>query len=203
MKEILKLLEEMEDYAKKNRVPIIQAEGGRLLTDAICASQPGSVLEIGTAIGYSTLLMAINLPVNATLVSIEQDILRVNTSRKFLARSGMNERIEILCGDAEEILPTLSRKFDMVFIDGAKGHYLDYLLKIMDKLLPGATIVADNILFRGWIENNSPPRRYRTIVKRLQAYLSFVTTDPRFSTTIHRVGDGVAISKYQGDNNNV
>jgi predicted O-methyltransferase YrrM len=88
----------------------------------------------------------------------------------------------------------------MVFIDAAKGQYLDYLLKIMDKLSPGAVIFADNVLFRGWVlGSEAPPRRFRTIVLRLRSYLEFVTTDSRFTTIVHSTGDGVAISCYRGE----
>ena len=109
--------------------------------------------------------------------------------------------MELLDGDASEILLQLDGKFDLVFIDAAKGQYLDYLQKIMGKLSENAVVIADNVLFRGMVLSDEPPlKRYRTIVKRQREYLDFVHLDPGFLTTIHHEGDGVAISYYRGAN---
>ncbi len=193
------LLEQLEEFAVQWHVPVISRAGGRLLTEAVRKWQPQSILEIGTAIGYSTLRMAAEMPVGARIVSIELDRERVDIAKDFVAKAGMLEQIEILCGDAGEILPRLTGPFDMVFIDAAKGQYLDYLHKVMGKLSQGAVVMADNVLFRGLVTSgDEPPRRYRTLVRRLRQYLEFVTNDPRFSTTVHHDGDGLSISIFQG-----
>jgi Predicted O-methyltransferase len=96
-------------------------------------------------------------------------------------------------------LPALDGVYDFVFIDAAKAHYLEYLEKILGKLRPGAVVFADNVDFYGLIAAERPPRRMRTLVKRMRAYLAFVQDDPRFTTTIHPVGDGIAISRYRED----
>lgn len=194
------LLEMMEEYAAKHRVPVIGSEGAALLADTVAAKQPESILEIGTAIGYSALIIASRMPNTARITTIEIDPIRAAIAHDYIIRSGFADRINVLVGDAAEIIPTLKGTYDMVFIDAAKGQYLDYLGKILDKLLPGAVIFADNVLFRGWVHGDGdPPRRFRTIVQRLRKYLDVVTTDFRFTTVIHSTGDGVAITFYRGE----
>lgn len=192
------LLAEMRQFAADNKVPIISDAGARLLEDTAAKKQPRFILEIGTAIGYSALLIARNCPM-AMITTIELNAERAATARQFIIRSGLSDRIFLVEGDAGKILPGLTSQFDMVFIDAAKGQYLDYLTKLLDKLNSGAVIFADNVLFRGLVTSpEPPPRRYKTIVSRLRGYLEFVTNDSRFVTTVHPAGDGAAISIYQG-----
>ena len=201
MSEILKLLQEIEEYADENNIPIINKVSSQLLIETVINKAPKSILEIGTAVGYSALLMASYMPNDGKIITIEQDANRIDTAYNFITRAGRIEQIQLLDGDASEILLQVEGAFDMVFIDAAKGQYLDYLQKIMGKINVGAVIVADNVLFRGMVMSEEPPqKRYRTIVKRLREYLDFVTHDPRFTTTIHSEGDGVAISYYRGEN---
>ena len=201
MSDILDLFKEIEAYAEENNIPIINKVSSQLLVETVKNVAPRSILEIGTAVGYSALLMANYMPKDGKIVTIEQDANRIDTAYNFITRAGRIEQIQLLDGDASEILLSLEGTFDMVFIDAAKGQYLDYLQKVIDKLAIGAVIVADNVLFRGMVMSDEPPlKRYRTIVKRLREYLDFVSHDPRFSTTIHSEGDGVAISYYRGAN---
>lgn len=190
----------MQEYAIMNNVPIISPDGSRLLQDVANAAKPLSILELGTAIGYSTLLLATSMKPCGQITTIEQDEERISIAKHFLAQTSLLGRIKFIAGDAGAILPELTDKYDLVFIDAAKGQYLDYLRKVMDKLSPGAVILADNVLFRGWVlGNDTAPRRFRTIVKRLRDYLDFVTTDKRFKTVVHPIGDGMAVSYFQGE----
>lgn len=199
MNDMLDLFAEIEKYADEHNVPIINKDSRQLLMDTVKKNAPKSILEVGTAVGYSALVMAENMPPNGKIITIEQDANRIDTAYDFITRAGRIEQIQLMDGDASVILDQLEDTFDMVFIDAAKGQYLDYLEKVMDKLSVGAVIVADNVLFRGMVMSNEPPlKRYRTIVKRLREYLDFVNQDPRFSTTIYEEGDGVAISYYRG-----
>lgn len=192
------LASEMEHYAAFGHVPIISQAGAALLTQVAVAQKPRRVLEVGTAIGYSAILLLSHLPEESKLVSIELNTERLAAAKMFLTRAQLLHRVELIAGDAACVLPELTGRFDMVFLDAAKGQYLDYLDKIMDKLAAGAVIVADNVLFRGWILSAAPPpRRFRTIVKRLRAYLDFVSHDPRFRTHIYEIGDGMVVSYYQ------
>jgi predicted O-methyltransferase YrrM len=190
------LLQAMRQYAEQNKVPILESESAALLTAAVSARQPKAVLEIGTAIGYSTLVMARQMPEDGLITTLEISAVRAAVAEEYVIRSGYSGRINLIRGDAANTIPALNGSFDFVFIDAAKGQYLNYLQALLDKLSPGAIIFADNILFRGWVNGGSPPRRYKTIVERLRQYIDFVTGDPRFTTTIYPVGDGVAVSEY-------
>ncbi len=194
------ILQAMQDYAAINHVPIISQEGSRLLQAVTAAAKPASILEIGTAIGYSTLLLAANMAPGGRIITLEKDADRIAVAQQFWADTEMTIPVTMIAGDAGEIIPRLTGTFDLVFIDAAKGQYLDYLCKVIDKLSPEAVVIADNVLFRGWVlDQQAAPRRFRTIVKRLKAYLDFVTNDLRFKTTIHHIGDGMAVSYYQGE----
>lgn len=194
------LLSHMQEYAVRYRVPIIGPDSANLLAETVKRQQPLSVLEVGTAIGYSTLLIASHLPPQAKIVTIEQDLERARLAQQYLRQTDRFDQVTLIIGDAGEVIPRLDKAFDFVFIDAAKGQYLDYLQKVMDKLMEQATIVADNIFFRGLVEGNmEPPRRYRTIVKRLRQYIDFVTIDQHFTTDFYHIGDGMAISNYQGE----
>ncbi|WP_040683490.1 O-methyltransferase, partial [Thermosinus carboxydivorans] len=186
------LLLELEDYASRCGIPIIGQVGAALLCQAAVERQPKQILEVGTAIGYSTLLLLGAVP-EARIVTIEINRQRWEKAREMIARAGAVGRVRLLLGDAGALLPDLDGPFDFVFLDAAKGQYLDYLMKLLDKLSDGAVVVADNVLFRGWVRSaRVVPRRYRTLVKRLREFLAFITTDPRFTTTICDIGDGVA-----------
>lgn len=192
------LLDEMRNYAEENHIPIIAPAGASLLLQTVTSCQPRAILEIGSAIGYSTLLMAIRMPPEAFIVTIEISDDRIKTAQEYISRSGLSGRIKLIRGDAAEVLSTLQGNFDFVFIDAAKGQYLDYLNKVKPLLAPKATIIADNVLFRGMVRSDAkPPRRFKTIVKRLRDYLHFVTTHPEFTTQTYEQGDGLAISYYQ------
>ncbi len=194
------LLRSMEEYAALRTIPVIGRDSAALLAAAVADARPRAILEIGTAIGYSTLLMAAQAPADAVITTIEVDVDRAAAAEAFFRRSRHAGRIELLVGDAAVILPGLGGAFDFLFIDAGKAHYLDYLAKALDKLRPGAVIFADNVHFYGLVTAEKPPRRMRTLVKRMRAYLDFVNNDPRFATTVHPVGDGIAISRFQGDN---
>lgn len=194
-----KLFEKMESYAKINRVPIINEQGKKVLTDIVAAKKPRRVLEIGTAIGYSTLLIAEGSGDAAKIVTLELDGERAKLAGKFIAESKYDKDIEIIVGDAGAILTGLTGTFDLVFIDAAKGQYLDYLKKVLPLLADQGVIVADNVLFRGYVRSEEPPpRRYKTIVGRLRKYIETVTNHPEFTTKIYENGDGLAVSYHRG-----
>ena len=190
---------EAERYAIENRVPIVSQAGAVLLTQLVAIRRPQRILEIGTAIGYSAMVIAAAMPVGASIVTIEQDPDRFFIAEKFLTKAGLFSQVQMHCGDARQILNDVCGPFDLVFIDAAKGQYPDYLAAVRKKLSFEAVIIADNILFRDLVEEQGIiPRRYRTIVKRLREYLSLVNDPCYFQTDIHRGGDGIAVSYYRG-----
>lgn len=189
------LLKEMRTYAKIYHVPIIKDEAAEILCRLAKGKQPQHILEIGAAIGYSTLLLAQSAP-HAQITTLEIDETRVKKAREFWQRSSYNCNITLLQGDAEPLIKSLRQKIDFVFIDAAKGQYPHYLDAVMPLLSKNAVIAADNVLFRGYVESTAkPPRRYKTIVKRLREYIKKITEAQEFSTKIYREGDGLAVSQ--------
>ena len=203
MEDMELLFQEMEQYAAENHVPIINERGRKAFLQVVREQKPHRVLEIGMAIGYSTLQIAANSAEDVTITTMELSEERVNTARSYIARSPYANRIRILSGDAGELLTEEAAKdtpFDFVFIDAAKGQYVDYFHKIEPLLADSAVILADNVLFRGYVcSEEKPPRRYKTIVKRLREYLALVTETRGYSTVILENGDGLAVTRRKKD----
>ena len=192
------LLREMEDYAALHHVPIINERGRQAFLQIVQEARPHRVLEIGTAIGYSSLLMAQNGAADIDITTLELSDERIKTAQGYIDRSAYADRIHIMGGDAAENLLKLQltgQKFDFVFIDAAKGQYVDYFHKIQPMLTENAVILADNVLFRGYVKGDVPtPRRFKTIVKRLREYIKLVSQPP-YVTEILENGDGLAVTR--------
>jgi len=194
------LLETMKAYAALHHVPILLEPSAEILQQEVRLKCPRRVLEIGTAIGYSGLLMAQEMTTGGHLISIDTDCERQTIASQFIKQAQLAVEVELITGDACEIILQLGGTFDFVFIDAAKGQYVNYLSAVLPLLTTGAVIVADNVLFRGWVESGIPsPRRYKTIVHRLQKYLAIVRDPKLFTTQTYTCGDGVAVSIYQGN----
>lgn len=192
------LFKQMEDFAKENKVPIINENGRKVFIEIIKKYKPQRVLEIGTAIGYSALLTTYYGAENAKIISLELDEERAKQAQDFINQSAYREQIKIILGDAAKNIEKLDKnyKFDMVFIDAAKGQYPDYWQKVLPLLADDGIILADNVLFRGYVmSEEKPPRRYKTIVKRLREYIAMVSDTDKFTTEIFENGDGLALTK--------
>lgn len=193
------LLREMEQYAQAHHVPILNEGGRRVFAEIVRERRPHRILEVGTAIGYSALLALSRTDAGAVLMSLELSAERLAVARSFLGRSAYAAQVTLLEGDAGTLLAGLAAQatdpFDLVFLDAAKGQYPDYLAKSLPLLAREGVIVADNVLFRGYVRSEMrPPRRYRTIVKRLRQYLATVQASP-FATTVFERGDGLALTR--------
>ena len=192
------LLREMEAFAALHHVPIINERGRQAFLQVVQEAKPHRVLEIGTAIGYSSLLMAKNGAADIEITTLELSDERIKTAQGYIDRSAYADRIHIMGGDAAENLLKLQmtgQKFDFVFIDAAKGQYVDYFHKIQPMLAAKAVILADNVLFRGYVKGDVPtPRRFKTIVKRLREYIELVSQPP-YVTEILENGDGLAVTR--------
>ena len=194
-KDLAVLLAEMKEYGEANHVPIINAKGLHVLTETVAQKRPRRVLEIGTAIGYSTLYIAANSAGDVEIVTLELSDERADEAEDFIGRSRFAGQIDIIRGDAGENILRQSGSFDLVFIDAAKGQYPDYFRKVYPLLAEDGVVIADNVLFRGYVRGSGPvPRRFRTIVKRLREYIGMVTENDEFRTEIHEDGDGLAVS---------
>ncbi len=194
------LLAEIEAFAKANDVPIIRRETQSLIAVLLEMKKPERVLEVGTAVGFSALLMAEHLSADAKITTIESYAPRIPQARANFARAGRVEQIELLEGDAAEILPELTGPYDFVFMDAAKGQYLHFLDDVLRLLSPGGILVSDNVLQDGDIIQSRflVERRNRTIHKRMREYLHRISHLDSLQTAILPVGDGVTISVKKG-----
>ncbi len=191
------LLDEIEKKALEDRVPIIRKETAALLRALIYGIRPMRILEIGTAVGYSALLMCQAMPEGGSIVTIEKYEKRIAEARENFARSGMEDRIALLEGDADELLDTLEgQSFDLIFMDAAKGQYLGWLSRLIPMMPCGAFLVSDNVLQDGDVVQSrfAIERRNRTIHSRMREYLYELKHCPLLETAILTVGDGVALS---------
>jgi len=188
------ILKEMEEYARENHVPIITPDIASLLAVLIKTAKVKSILEIGTAIGYSAIHMGLCAGKDFSITTIERNEEYAALAADFIRKAGMGDNIRIITGAAEEMLKDIPGSFDMIFVDAAKGQYMDFMKKSIGKLRIGGLYVCDNVLFRGMVaERSLLIRRKITIVKRLKKYLSFITSCESLETAVIPMGDGISV----------
>lgn len=189
------LLRDLELYAEENSVPIIHKEVADLLRVILKLKRPKKILELGCAIGYSSLFFADVLDGDVEIVTTERNPIMLDRAQDNIKKAGMEDRIKILVGDAEETLKDLEGTFDMIFIDAAKGHYKMFFDILIGKLNHGGIVISDNILYKGMIASDDyVVRRKKTIVKRMRTYLDYICDLEGISTSLIPIGDGLAIS---------
>ncbi len=189
------LLLALEKKAAERFIPIIKPQVGQFLQILIKIKKPGRILEVGTAIGYSTIWMARAAGPAVEIVSIEINEERAAEARENFRSGRVEEQINLKIGDAREIIPFLRRKFELVLLDGAKGQYLDYLEPVLEILSPGGVIVADNVLYHGEVlDQQRVKHKRRTMVNHLREYLRVVANHPLLESSIIPIGDGIALS---------
>ena len=189
-------LDRVETEARREDVPIIRKETSAFLKTLIAACRPRRILEVGTAVGYSALLMCRVMPPECRITTIEKFPPRIEAARKNFCLAGEEGRVELLEGDAEEILYTLDGPFDFIFMDAAKGQYIHWLPRVLELLGEGGILLSDNIFQDGDVVQSrfAVERRDRTIHKRMREYLFALTHDERLETSLLPVGDGAAVS---------
>ena len=191
------LCDEIAREAAKSHVPVIRRETAALLKTMVALKKPERILEVGTAVGYSALLMARVMPGNAHITTIEKFEKRIPAARKNFKRAGMEETITLLEGDAGEIIQNLPKAaYRFIFMDAAKGQYLHWLPRILELLAPGGILVSDNVLQDGTILESrfAVERRDRTIHRRMREYLYQLKHRKDLETAVLPVGDGVTVS---------
>lgn len=188
------LLNEIEREARETNVPIIRTQTQSLLRFLLSVHRPQSILEVGCAIGFSALLMSEYAPQGCRITTIEKYEKRIPIAKANFARAGKD--IELLEGDAADILRELSGGYDMIFMDAAKGQYIHFLPDVLRLLNPGGILVSDNVLQDGDIVESrfAVTRRNRTIHSRMREYLYELTHSAELETVVLPVGDGVTIS---------
>ncbi len=189
---------ELEDYAEKNNIPIVEPEVAQLLKVLIKIQKPKKILEIGTAIGYSSLIMAESND-DVLITTIERNDEMIRLAKKNIAKTKYNSRIDILEGDANELLEELNEKYDFIFLDAAKGQYINFFDKSIKLLNEEGIIVSDNVLFKGMVASDKlVVRRKKTIVKRLRKYLQYINEKEGYISSTIPIGDGVSITYREG-----
>ncbi|MGI6669650.1 MAG: O-methyltransferase [Acetivibrionales bacterium] len=189
------LLGELEQTARERNVPIITRETACLLTVLGRLAKPLRILEIGTAIGYSSILLARILAPGGRIDTIERDEEMLLMARENIRKAGLGDVIGIIAGDATEVLKCLDKQYDMVFLDAAKGQYPELLPDCLRLLKRGGLLVADNVLYKGLVAgDDTPARKHRTIVNRMRAFLEDLRNNPELETCIVPAGDGVAVA---------
>lgn len=187
--------EKIKQKALEEHIPIIMDDTLEVIADILKKNKPNRMLEIGTAIGYSAICFSKYLSKDGVIDTIERDENRIIQANENIKKLGLENKIRIHSGDAVEILPTLNEKYDIIFIDAAKGKY-PFFLKESERLLnPHGIIIADNILYKGYVMSDYNKHKQRTAVRNLREYIKEVTEDPSLETEILEVGDGLAISK--------
>ena len=191
-------VKDLQLQAKKDHVPIMDPVSMQFVIQLIRLNKPKRILEIGTAIGYSALRMLEANP-ESSIITIEKDETRYERAVSNIKKYDLNKKIKIVYGDAADVMENdlpKTERFDCVFIDAAKGQYKSYF-NLADKLLKkNGFLIADNVLFRGYVANASDdhPRRYRKLVKKLKEFNEWISNLPCYHTSIVPIGDGIAIS---------
>ena len=190
------LIRTIEQEAVRDYVPIIRKESRNLLRVLLKIKKPGRVLEVGTAIGFSAILMGECLPDDSHITTIEKYEKRIPVARENFKRAGMEEKITLIEGDASEVLKELSGSFDFIFMDAAKGQYIHFFPEVMRLLRSGGILVSDNVLQDGDVVESryAVVRRNRTIHSRMREYLWTLKHMDGLETIVLPIGDGMTIS---------
>ena len=184
----------MERYAEANNIPIIELDSIKFIMKYIRLNNVQKVLEIGTAIGYSAILMA-NASETVEITTIEKDEKRYREAVKNVNACGLDKRIEIVYNDAMDV--NLSgRTYDLIFIDAAKGGYMKYFEKFCHYLSPGGVIITDNLNFHGLVKNKNAikSKNLRGIVDKIEKYIDFLNNNEDYITKFYEIGDGLSVS---------
>ena len=186
---MVRVLEEMEEYAKENNIPIMLKDGIDFLTNYIKENKCLNILEIGSAIGYSSIKMAL-VDENIKITTIERDETRYNMAVDNIKKAHLDNRINIILNDA------FDDKYDLIFIDAAKSQYIKFFLKFKENLKDNGVIVSDNLHFHGLVNTDKKieSRNVRQLVRKINDYIIFLKDNKEFNTIFYDIGDGIAIS---------
>ena len=187
----------IKQKALEEHIPIIIDDTLEVIGSILEKNKPNKILEIGTAVGYSAICFSKYLAENGRIDTIERDEERIKEAKINIKDMNLEDIIQIYEGDAVEILPTLNDKYDVVFIDAAKGKYPFFLKEALRMLSENGIIFADNILYKGYVMSDYNKHKQRTAVRNLREYIKEVTENENLETEILEVGDGLAISRLK------
>lgn len=187
-----------EIKSRDDYMPFIRDESAKILFDICQKEKPKNILEIGTAVGYSALLMLEGAK-DAFITTIEKDNERAQQAMTNFEKNGVKERVDLIVGDAGEVLPQLEdegKEFDLIFLDGPKGQYLRYLPHLKNLLCKGGLLVADNVLLHGWVKGEEfVKHKHRSMVVNLRKFLKALEEDCDFDSKLLEIEDGMTISR--------
>ena len=191
---MMTILDRIKEKALNEHIPIIMDDTLEVIAKYLKETKPKRILEIGTAVGYSAICFSKYLTKDGIIDTIERDKERIEEAIINIKNMNLEEKIHIYEGDAVEILPTLHEKYDVVFIDAAKGKYPFFLNEAIRMLSTKGIIFADNILYKGYVMSDYNKHKQRTAVRNLREYIKEVSENTNLETEILEVGDGLAVS---------
>ncbi len=194
------ILAELEAFAAENHVPVIQPEVAKLILVLGKIIKPDRILEVGTAIGYSAILFSQILNEGGRIDTIERYSLMTERARENIKKANLKEVITVMEGEALDVLKCLDKQYDIIFLDAAKGQYLEFLNECLRMLKKGGLLISDNVLYKGMVASDDIlVRRKKTIVRRMREYLDYICSNDLLETSIIPIGDGVALSYFKGE----
>ena len=188
-------LEKIKEKALEDHIPIIMDDTLEVIANRLKNVKPRKILEIGTAVGYSAICFSEFLSEDGKIDTIEREHDRVEEARKNIENAEVQDKINIIEGDAVEILPTLQGKYNVVFIDASKGKYPFFLKEALRLLADNGIIFADNVLYKGYVLSDYNKHKQRTAVRNLREFLAELQNNPELKTEILEVGDGLAVAE--------
>lgn len=194
---MVQLLKEMEEYAKENNIPIMMDDGLKFIEDYIKKNNVKRILEIGSAIGYSAIRMCLNE--NICITTIERDEVRYKEAVKNTKKAKLENQITLIYDDALNI--DLDEKYDLIFIDAAKGQYIKFFEKFEKNLSEKGAIISDNLKFHGYTEQKEriKSKNLRQLVNKIRKYIEFLKENNAYQTTFYDIGDGIGVTKKRTD----
>ncbi len=188
-------LQKIKEQALQNKIPIIMDDTLEVIDTLLKEKKPSKILEIGTAVGYSAICFSEYLQAGGWIDTIEREPDRVEEANSNIVKAEVEDKIHIFLGDAVDILPTLNNKYDVVFIDAAKGKYPFFLKEALRMLNDNGMIIADNVLYKGYVMSDYNKHKQRTAVRNLREFLQELQDNHNLDTKILEVGDGLAVAK--------
>ena len=188
-------LEKIKQKALEDHIPIIMDDTLEVIEKELTKSKPKRLLEIGTAVGYSAICFTEFLAEDGVIDTIEREHDRVVQARENIKKAEVEDKINIIEGDAVEVLPTLDNKYDAIFIDASKGKYPFFLKEALRMLADNGIILADNVLYKGYVMSDYNKHKQRTAVRNLREFLAELQQNDELETEILEVGDGLAIAR--------
>lgn len=195
------LLADIEKFGRENKIPILLDESLEYITNMLNDIKPYRLLEIGTAIGFSAISFSKYLAKDGRIDTIEIESLRVEQALKNIEKVGVLDKIRVIEGDALEVLPYLTEKYDVIFIDAAKGKYNEFFEHAIRLCKKGGYIIADNVLYKGMVQSDYNKHKQRTAVTKLRLFIDSVLNNEKLDAKLLDIGDGLIIAKMRGNEN--